>query len=301
MAERNTFKLPASDGLPLFVRGWLPDGPPRAAVQIVHGLAEHAGRYEALASALNAAGFAVYAHDQRGHGQTAPGPDDLGYFGDDVVWRAVVDDLGVVQRCLADDLPGLPIILLGHSMGAFVAQQFAAERGGTLRGLALAGTYRENRWLARAGSCLARLERIRLGPRGHSRILRARTFDAFNRRFAPNRTHADWLSREMEEVDRYVTDPHCGFPASIQVWIELLDALASGLPLPSLPVCVLVGERDPVCAPDPGAKKLVRLLHEAGSRVTHHVYPGARHELFHETNRDEVVRDLLAWMSEVLR
>ena len=300
MVERNTFTLPASDGLPLFVRRWLPVGPPRAAVQIVHGMAEHTGRYAALAQALNAAGFAVYAHDQRGHGQTAPRPEDLGYFGAGAGWRTVVDDLGAVQRRLAEDLPGLPIILLGHSMGAFVAQQFAAERGGTLRGLALAGTYRENRWLAWTGSCLARLERLRLGPRGHSRIIRALTFGAFNRRFAPNRTHADWLSRDAGEVDQYVADPHCGFPASVQLWVEVLDALAVGLPLPSLPICVLAGERDPVCGPDPGAKKLVRLMQDAGARVTHHVYPEARHELFHETNRDEVVRDLLAWLERVL-
>jgi alpha-beta hydrolase superfamily lysophospholipase len=101
-------------------------------------------------------------------------------------------------------------------------------------------------------------------------------------------------------VDQYVADPHCGFAPSVQLWVEVLDALAAGLPLPSLPACVLVGERDPVCGPDPGAKKLVRLMHEAGARVTHHIYPGARHELFHETNRDEILRDLLAWMEGLL-
>ncbi len=101
MMEQDTFKLPAVDGVPLFVRRWGADRPARAAVQIVHGMAEHAGRYEALARVLNAAGLAVYAHDQRGHGQTASRPEDLGYFGDGVGWRIVVDDLGIVQRRLA--------------------------------------------------------------------------------------------------------------------------------------------------------------------------------------------------------
>jgi alpha-beta hydrolase superfamily lysophospholipase len=302
MAERNIFTLPARDGLPLFVYRWLPAGAPRAVIQVAHGMSEHAGRYDALAQTLNSAGLAVYAQDHRGHGRTAAAPNDLGYLGQGIGWRTVLEDIGLVQHRIAADFPGLPIILLGHSMGAFLAQQFAGERGGTLRGLVLAGTYREARWLALAGGWLARLERWRLGPRGHSRLIRALTFDTFNRRFAPNRTAADWLSRDESEVDRYVADPHCGFAASIQLWIELLDALALGLPLPpaELPVCVLVGDQDSVAGPDPSAKKLAALFRQAGTHVTHHVYPEARHELFHETNRDEVTRDLVIWLNKVL-
>jgi alpha-beta hydrolase superfamily lysophospholipase len=299
MAEDDAFTLPAIDGLPLFVYRWLPAGTPRGIVQVAHGMSEHGGRYQALAQALNQAGFAVYAQDHRGHGRTAVSADDLGYFG--ASWATVVADLGTVRNRIAADFPGLPIVLLGHSMGAFLAQQNAGERSEGLSGLILTGTYRESRALAQAGAWLARLERWRLGPRGHSRILRALTLGAFNRRFAPTRTAYDWLSRDPQAVDAYLADPHCGFAPSVQLWLELLGALAVGLPVPApdLPVCVLGGERDPVCGPDPSARKLTAQLRASSAQVTHHVYPGARHELFHETNQAEVTRDLLAWLETI--
>jgi alpha-beta hydrolase superfamily lysophospholipase len=299
MADRTSFTLQAADGAQLFVHGWKPTVPPRGVVQIAHGMCEHGGRYERLVLALNAAGFAVYAQDHRGHGQTASLQGELGAFGAD--WKTVVADLGTVRERAAADFPGLPLVLLGHSMGAFLAQQFARAHGEKLSGLVLMGTYREARWLARAGATLAAVESLRLGPRGHSDLLRALTFGAFNRRFAPNRTDFDWLSRDAAAVDRYIADPLCGFPPTVQLWREVLGALAVGLPSPpaTLPVCVLVGERDPVCGPDRAANKLVAQFRAAGVQVTHHVYPGARHELLHESNRDDVIRDLLAWLEKV--
>jgi alpha-beta hydrolase superfamily lysophospholipase len=293
--------LTAPDGVPLAVYSWLPVDKPRAVVQIVHGMAEHAARYEELAQALNEAGYAVYAHDQRGHGRTASSVDDLGRFAPGV-WRAFLGDVGLIRRRIADDLPGLPLFLLGHSMGAFLAQQSAAENEGRYAGLVLSGTYCEPPLRARAGAWLARLERRRLGPRGRSRLIRALTFDAYARRFRPALSDFAWLSRHPAEVDKYESDPACGFEPSVQLWVELLGQLAAGLPLPAprLPVCLLIGERDPVGAADPGATRLVDDFHRAGlDRVAHCVYPEARHELFHETNRAEVTDDLIAWLSQV--
>jgi alpha-beta hydrolase superfamily lysophospholipase len=265
-------------------------------------MSEHAARYDGLARAFHSAGYTVYANDHRGHGRTAPTSGDLGYPGDGAGWRTYVDDLGSVQARIAADYPGTPIVLLGHSMGAFLAQQFAGEQGESLAGLILSGTYREAPLLARAGAMLARFERRRLGPRGRSKLIQALTFGAFNRRFAPPRTAFDWLSRDGAEVDRYLADPLCGFPVSVQLWVEVLNALAVGLPVPPsrLPVCVLLGERDPVCKPDPTARKLMASFVDAGvDRLSHCVYPGARHELFHETNREEVIRDLIGWLEQM--
>jgi alpha-beta hydrolase superfamily lysophospholipase len=298
----STFSLPAGAGLPLFVHRWLPADAPRRVVQIVHGMVEHGGRYAQLAEALNAAGHAVYAHDQRGHGRTAPAPADLGYPGNAAGWRTLIEDVDLVQARIAKDFPGVPIVLLGHSMGAFVAQQFAGERGASLRGLILTGTYQESRGLARAGSLLARLERWRLGRRGQSRLIQALTFDAYNKRFGPWRTAFDWLSRDPGEVDRYIADPLCGCPPSVQIWVEVLDALANGLPLPppDLPICLMTGGHDAMCGPDSHANKLAASFRASGCRLTHLVYPGARHELFHETNREEVTRDLVEWLDSVV-
>jgi alpha-beta hydrolase superfamily lysophospholipase len=273
----------------------------RGVVQIVHGMSEHAGRYAELARALNEAGFAVYAHDQRGHGQTGP---ELGHLGEGIGWATLLDDIGVVLKKVVEDFPGVPVVLLGHSMGSFLARQFAGENGQRLRGLVLSGAYEESRLMAWGGGLLARVERMRLGGRGHSALIRGLTFDAFNKKFAPNRTRFDWLSRDPAEVDKYSADPLCGFEASVQLWIELLNALAEGLPVPpaDLPVCLLMGERDPVCGPDPGGKKLAALFRARGvKRLKHHVYPEARHEVFREENRDEVVANLVKWLIDVVR
>ncbi len=291
--------LTASDGVPLSFYSWLPEGGPRAAVQIVHGMAEHAARYDELARALNQAGYVVYAHDQRGHGRTAASVDDLGRFAPGV-WRTFLDDIGLIRRRMADDFPRVPIFLLGHSMGAFLAQRAAAENAECYEGLILSGTYREPQFRARAGEWVARFERGRLGPRGRSLLIRALTFDAYARRFRPARSNFDWLSRDPAEVGQYESDPACGFEPSVQLWIELLGQLAAGLPMPTpqMPVCLLIGECDPVGAADPGATRLVDDFHRAGvDRVAQCVYPGARHELFHETNRAEVICDLIAWLN----
>jgi alpha-beta hydrolase superfamily lysophospholipase len=272
-------------------------------VQIVHGMAEHAGRYDALAQALNAAGYVVYANDHRGHGRTALSVDDLGFFAQANGWRACVDDLGLLNRHIVAEYPGTPVILLGHSMGSFMAQQVAGENGGALAGLVLSGDYLQPRGLARAGALLARLEAMRLGPRGRSGLLHALTLGGYNRRFAPVRTPFDWLSRDANAVDLYAADPVCGFRPTVQLWIDLLGALGTGLPIPpqQLPVYIMCGALDPVAVPDPGAQRLAASFRDAGvESITHRVYPEARHELFHETNREEVTRDLLAWLDQLV-
>jgi alpha-beta hydrolase superfamily lysophospholipase len=302
------FTLSGVDGIPIFVRCWETTHAPRAVVQIAHGLAEHSGRYESLAKALNAAGYAVYAHDHRGHGRTAATPDELGFFAETDGWRKCLDDLARVQQRIRDDHPGVPIVLFGHSMGSFLARAYASGRGETLAGMVLCATDGRPSLLARAGRLVARLERLRLGPRGRSRLIYALSFGSFNKAFAPNRTRFDWLSRDPAAVDAYAADPLCGFYATVQLWVDLLDAFddlarsfrVSRIPK-QLPIYVVTGTRDPVSANGRGVRQLLRDYREAGlQRVEQRFYRDARHELFHETNRDEVTRDLIAWLDKIV-
>jgi alpha-beta hydrolase superfamily lysophospholipase len=290
----------------IYVHRWLPSGPVKAVIQIFHGLAEHAGRYSRLAAALNGLGYAVYASDLRGHGETAPSQADLGFFAPKDGWRKCLDDLWQVNRNAASAHPGLPIVLLGHSMGATFARQFMAEHGESLAGVILSGSSGQPDALAQSGRLTARLERLRLGPRGKSKLIQSLTFDAFNKRFQPARTGFDWLSRDPAEVDKYVADPLCGFAASTQLWIDMLDAWAAisrscdSVPR-NLPIYVISGTHDPVSA---GTKALTPMLEQfraAGLKVESKFYPEARHELLNETNRNEVTADLLSWMEGTLR
>jgi alpha-beta hydrolase superfamily lysophospholipase len=293
-----------NNDIDIYVHRWLPSGPAKAVIQVVHGLAEHAGRYSRVAAALNDLGYAVYVSDLRGHGKTAKSQEELGFFAARDGWRKCLNDLWQVNRNAASAYPGLPIVLLGHSMGATFARQFIAEHGNSLSGVILSGSSGQPNALARSGRLTARLECLRLGQRGKSKLIQSLTFDAFNKRFQPARTRFDWLSRDPAEVDKYVADPLCGFAASTQLWIDMLDAWAAiarscdSIPR-NLPIYVISGTHDPVSA---GAKALMPMLEQfrtAGLRVESKFYPEARHELLNETNRDEVTADLIRWLGTV--
>jgi alpha-beta hydrolase superfamily lysophospholipase len=291
------------DGGAIRVLHWAPHGAPRAAVQVAHGLAEHSDRYERLGTALADAGYAVYAADLRGHGPSCA-PADLGFFAPSEGWRRCLDDLWTVNRRIARDLPGLPIMFMGHSLGSIMGQQFIAERGADLAGAVLSGTSGPPPPILPFGRLLARFERWRLGPRGHSAILRKMLFDDFNKPFKPARTQFDWLSRDPAEVDKYIADPLCGFPFTTQLAIDLLDALGpiAGASMiarvpKDLPIFVFSGSRDPV---GQNLQGLIDAYRAAGLRkVTVRLYPDGRHEMLNETNRDEVVKDLIAWLKTI--
>lgn len=302
----STFTLD-SDGLALFVYRWLPDEgvPVRGVVQIAHGMAEHAARYARFAEALTAAGFAVYAHDHRGHGRTAGTADKRGFFADRGGWRRVVDDLYLVAARAREENPGAPWVLFAHSMGSFMAQQVMFERGAELKAVVVSGSSSGvSNPLAPVGRLVARAERWRKGPRGTSPLLTKLSFGAFNDAFKPNRTEYDWLSTDAAEVDKYIADPWCGFEVSTQLWVDLLDALptladpANLARVPkNLPVYVLAGSEDPVTGRLKGLHMLVKDWSDAGLRdIEWRVYEGRRHETLNETNRAEVTADLVRWL-----
>ena len=297
------FEFRADDGQTLLGRRWLPEGSPRAVLQIAHGLAEHSARYARLAAALNAAGYAVYANDHRGHGPKAA-PADLGHFADEGGWDKVVGDLWTFNRLIAAEQPGLPIVFLGHSLGSFLGRGFLAKHSDALAGAALSGSNGKPPAIATLGRLMAREERLRLGKRGKSALILQLWFGEFNKPFKPARTDFDWLSRDERQVDAFVADPLCGFPFTTQLAIDVLDALPYVTSQKSLAtirkdmaVYVFSGERDPVGA---NIKGLIQDLKAAGfTQLTTRLYPGARHETLNETNRDEVTRDLIAWLDGI--
>ena len=299
------FQHRVGGGLHAWVRSWRPDQPARGAVQIVHGMAEHGGRYERLAGALAERGFAVYAHDLPGHG---PHAQARGHFADRRGWRVAIASIREVQRVVQREHAGKPLFMLGHSMGSFLVQHFIADSGSTLSGAVLSASAADLGPLRRLGLALIRAEAALYGRRHPSALGEALSFKAFNLKFRPARTKFDWLSRDASEVDKYAADPHCGFRCSTGLWIDLLDAGGKlGHPnrlqrIPkSLPVLLIAGAEDPVSKGVRGLRALKQQYLQVGLRdVSVKVYPGARHELFNETCRDEVTADLLGWLENHL-
>ena len=304
--QATTFDFERPDGIVLFVYRWLPNGSAKAVVQIAHGWGEHVGRYARVAEALCQEGYAVYANDHRGHGRTARTPAELGFFAERDGWNHCVGDLWQLHQYIAASHRGTPIVMLGHSMGSFMTQQFISEHGDALAGAVLSGSNGAPPASTRVGLLLARLERLRLGQRGNSPLMKRLVFGAFNKPFEPARTPFDWLSRDSDEVDRYIADPLCGgFVSTVQLYIDILSALPD-VTQPSrraripkeLPIYVFGGTRDPVGS---NIEQLLEAYRTAGiGNLQHHFYRNGRHESLNEVNRDEVTRHLIRWLNSVV-
>ncbi|HUO11185.1 MAG TPA: alpha/beta fold hydrolase [Caulobacteraceae bacterium] len=271
------FRYEGADGTGLAGFRWNPPGRAKAVIQLAHGAGEHAGRYMEPLRPLIEAGYLVYAADHRGHGHTS-GMSHLGDFGPGGA-AAVVNDMAVLMRRIRDDHPGLPRILLGHSMGAMLSQAWLLDHSEMIDALILSGT---------AGPSPIR-------P------------DSLNAAFAPERTPYDWLSRDEAEVDKYIADPFCGIrftPESQASFMTLrerpIDAAALAKVKHGLPIYIFVGDADPVNARLQRLMPLVDAYRAAGLEVTLKVYEGGRHEMLNETNRAEVVADLKAWLDKTV-
>ena len=301
------FSFQTVDGATLHVRGWVIDQP-KAIVQVLHGMAEHGARYERLAQALAAAGYSTYVHDHRGHGKSIPQGGVPGHKADSDGWNRIVEDAHGVNREVAKRHPGVPIIVLGHSMGSFVLQQLLFEHPNDMIAAALSASNGKPPPIATLGKLVARIERMRVGKRNPSPVMQKLTFEEYNKGFSPARTEFDWLSRDTAEVDKYVADPLCGFAVSTQVWIDMLAALdrisnpknVAKVPK-GTPLYLFAGDRDPVGDFGKGMKK----LHDAYKRaaifdVRLKLYADGRHEMLNEINRQEVTDDFIAWCDEIV-
>lgn len=304
------FQLTTTDGLALFVRAWLPETrSAKAVVQIAHGMAEHGARYEWLATQLNKAGYAVVMNDHRGHGETAVAQKlPHGYFSDKKGWEKVVDDLALVNAHIRSEHPGLPVFLLGHSMGSHISQSYLIRYGNTIDAAMLSGTNGAAGPLQYVGRLVAFIERLRVGAKGASRILDATSYDAFNKPFKPARTRFDWLSRDTAQVDKYVADPWCGFSCSPSMWSDLLQGVGfnerdknlAAIPK-TLPVYLITGSEDTSNNAEAGVRALEKRYLKAGiAQVDVRIYEDGRHEMFNETNREEVAAETIAWFDSCL-
>lgn len=302
MARKLTFT--SDDGRVGTYYAWIPRKETKAVVQIVHGMAEHAARYEHFAKQLTAAGYSVYAQDLRGHGATASSEEDLGFFADDDGWFRVVKDVNQLTKVIMETEKGKPVILIGHSMGSFIARTCMILYPDDYLAFVLSGTAGNPGLLGRVGQFLATRSVKRNGPRFRDAQLDALSFGAYNNAFKPNRTKFDWLSRDETQVDTYVADPLCGFICTAKLFEDLLsglrfihDPLHIGRIPKDLPVLLVSGEKDPVGKQGAAVRKVYAAYQAAGLRdVQIQLFPGARHEILNETNRKEVESFIIDWI-----
>lgn len=300
---RKDFTFCTPDEIEIYVYKWLPEGRIKAAVNISHGMAETAARYERFAGILTKNGYAVYAADQRGHGRTIKDPMRTGQAGADALNR-MLGDLHRLSGIIKSEIPAAPLFLFGHSMGSFLAQGYIARWGGQLKGVILSGAAGPANLLTFIGQLISCLEMLRTCPEGKSRLLYSLSFGSFNKQFQPSRTDFDWLSRDNAEIDKYIADPFCGaiFPASFfhdlfKFWrqIHRPDELHK---IPQdLPIYIFSGKKDPVGANTKGVRQLMARYKQAGIKdLSFNFYEDGRHEMLNEINREIVIADVIKWL-----
>ena len=283
---------------------WQPQDEVKGVVQIVHGIAEHMGRYHHFARYLNQHGYAVCGEDHLGHGKTGEAAGQFGYFARHDGWTLVTADVRAFRDQMGRRFPGVPYFLLGHSMGSFLTRTYLCRYPGTVDGAILSGTGQENALLVGAGKALAWLIGHLRGFDAVSPLIHQLSLGGYNRQFRPNRTTADWISREESVVDAYLQDPFCTITPTVGLYHDMLGGLqyiSSSRALsqmdPNTPIYLFSGDQDPVGGNGAGVRKVYGYFQKHGTRdLKLKLYPGARHETLNETNRMEVYADVVEWL-----
>jgi alpha-beta hydrolase superfamily lysophospholipase len=302
--QREIYKSPTGSKINLY--SLLPTGEARAVIHIAHGMAEHSMRYSRFALKLTAAGFAVFAHDMRGHGQTIANDAPQGVFAKDDGFSLVLEDQNEIVILIKKRLPNKPIICFGHSLGSIINLNFALKYPNQLNALACWNSGIETGLLPKASRAILALEGFFRNQNLPSLIAWKLSFDAWNLKFKPNRTKFDWLSRDENEVDLYVNDPYCGFEVSISMWKDILGGVfyagnkknLKKLPK-ELPVHIVGGAEDPCTQNGGDMEKLAAKLRNNGlSDVTCKILEGTRHESLNEINRGQITEQFINWLEE---
>lgn len=299
MLSKN-FLISCADGHQMPLYGWLPTDEPKAVLHIAHGMAEYAERYKTIASFFVDHGIAVYAHDQRGHGNAVPDIAGQGVTPEDWYYKQVEDMELCIQHHRRQH-PGKKVFLLGHSMGSFLSQRYFQLHGDHIDGLILSASNGKQDPLMPFGIGLAWLQKNLFGNSYKSKLIDQLSFGQFNKKFTPNRTKADWLSRNNEEVDKYVADEKCGFVCTASFYYYFFKGIRDGFGKESMakmpqdiPVYAFAGSKDPVGLEGRGFLQLINNWKNAGVKdITYHLYENGRHEMMNEVNREEVLKNIL--------
>lgn len=309
MTNLQEFTFLSTDGkTTLHGMEWVPEGRDIVGVlQIAHGVAEHIARYDHFARFLNEQGVAVVGNDHLGHGKSiAPGATPI-YFGDGNTWDTVVDDLYTLHLRIKDKFPGVPLFLMGHSMGSFLARTYLIRYPGTVQAAIIMGTGWQPEIMLTGGLTMAGTIARRSGESATSDVVTNLAFGSYNKAFAPNRTPVDWLSVDTDNVDRYIADPLCGLPATVGLFRQMLTGIRFNQRPDNLrkmdkdmPILFISGEQDPVGGMMKGVIRSRDAFLAAGMKnVTLLSYAGLRHEILNEKAQQQTVySDIWSWLKK---
>lgn len=298
MVHRQEFHLPATDGIhQLQCIRWIPEGEPKAVLQIVHGMCEHIARYDEFAVSLAKRGVLVVGHSHLGHGLTAKTEDELGWFGEPDGNALLIDDIHTLREDTQS--PVIPYYILGHSMGSFLTRQYLGVHGEGLAGAIIMGTADIPVPVLKAGQFLCRIIAAGKGWHHRSALVSAMVTDGYKRKYG-----LGWLSNNEESNLAYKADPRCGFRFTLNGFYNLFLGLdrasrteAAGQIPKDYPILFTAGAEDPVGANGKGVRAVYSRYRKPGAQARIRLYPGDRHEILNELDREQVFEDIYNWMN----
>lgn len=298
----DTCWLTMRDQTPIFIKIWKPEMEPKAIIQLSHGMAEHIGRYEEFGKIFAQKGYLVFGNDHRGHGQTGLKQGLLGYFANENGFSKTVDDLKNVAEHVKAKYPTLPFYLFGHSMGSFIARNYIQTYSNRIDGLILSGTGYYPPAVIKSAKQMAK----QIPAKEPSDLMNKLVFGKNNKRISPNHTPFDWLSRDKDEVSKYIADPLSGFVPTGQFFIDLFKGIEimqsanrNALIRKDLPILFISGDHDPIGNYSRGVWKAANLYNKLRlTNISVLLFEGARHELLHEINKSEVFTIIDKWLNE---
>lgn len=307
MVKKEEFTFDSRDGkTKLHAVRWVPEGKVVCILQIVHGMAEYIERYEELAQYFGEKGILVTGDDHLGHGKSVSRDGIYGYFCEQDPATVVVRDVHRLKKMTQEDYPGVPYVILGHSMGSFILRNYLFRYGTGIEGAIICGTGSKSRALITVSQALAAVSGVIHGDAYVSKLIDKLAFGSSNKKIANARTSVDWLCTDDKVVDAYIKDELCGFTFTVngfKTLFQLLNRLNKTENLnkmpKDLPVHFISGDMDPVGDYGEGVKKAYEDFRKAGmKRVSMKLYPGGRHELLNETNKQQVYGDIYPWIME---
>ena len=308
--KKEEFYFESRDGVShIHAVRYTPDnGEVRGVFQIVHGMAEYIERYEDIAEYMTDRGFVVTGDDHLGHGKSVQAGGTYGYFCEQDPATVVVRDVHRLKKMTQELYPGVPYILLGHSMGSFIARNYICRYGTGITAAIIMGTGMQPKFLIGISKFLVGFQKLFFGWKHPAKFINNIAFGSYNKRIRSPRTEFDWLSVNNDNVDKYLADPLCGRLFTVNGFGTLFELIArllnkknlAGVPK-DLPILMVAGAEDPVGNYGKGVQQAKESLEAAGVKdITLKLYSGDRHEILNEDDREQVKEDIYNWILEKL-
>ena len=305
--EKLYTKVPSKDGIhKLNVVIWKPKDSTKikAVLQISHGMIEFIERYDEFATYLVENGYAVVGHDHLGHGSTVNNRDEWGYFVEQEASQTVVEDVYRVTCKIKEIFPDTKLILLGHSMGSFIARRYLMTYGKELDAAIIMGTGSQPKLMLIAGKLIIKVLKFIYGDKHRSKFIEKVMFGAYNKRFSNNRNGKEWLTKDVEICKWYCNEPGCSFLFTLNGYELILETLGfiqrqtniDKIPK-NLPIYIVAGKDDPVGNYGKGVEHVYNVYKKTGIKdISIRLFENDRHEILNETDRQMVYKDILTWL-----